>query len=224
MALLQREHDAASPSDEARSRVRDRVHASVGLAATTVAGVSLAVLRSSGKMMAVGKSSFFAGATIKLALGLVVGGLGATAYLAWHAHAHQAAPVHVAPLADRTAGHAVPPAPVPAPAAAVIPVTPDPTTAPRHHLSDDESHLNEERALLEKARHLVNVGDTAGALAAVEHHAHRFPSGQLAEERECLRIRALVSSGNAEGAKQVAAAFAQRYPDSLFQASGCASP
>ncbi len=99
-----------------------------------------------------------------------------------------------------------------------------PSPAPHHHASEDTSHLKEERALLEGARSALSAGNTKDALAAVELHAHRFPSGQLSEERECLHIRALVVSGDVDGAKRGAAAFAQRYPNSLFQASVCASP
>jgi hypothetical protein len=230
LALLRKEQGAAPPSDEARARVRDRVLASAGLAATTAAGVSLAVLRSSGKMMAAGKSSLLAGAVIKLALALTLGGLGATAYVAWRAHTSKPMPMasQVAPVVDPVPDHSVHRPPLDrSTAPAVIPVVDapaSPTPAPHRHVLEDASHLKEEHALLERARAALANGDTKEALAAAALHARRFPQGQLSEERECLHIRALVVAGDVGGAKRDAAAFAHRYPNSLFQASVCASP
>ena len=43
-----------------------------------------------------------------------------------------------------------------------------------------------------------------------------FPDGQLAEERESVRVQALVMSGHRERAEEVADAFRARYPNSVY--------
>ncbi|MCA9519000.1 MAG: hypothetical protein KC635_28895, partial [Myxococcales bacterium] len=56
------------------------------------------------------------------------------------------------------------------------------------------------------------------ALAALAEHARVFPAGQLAEERDLLRYRALRASGDAAAAQKAAAAFRERYPKSIHGA------
>jgi hypothetical protein len=47
-------------------------------------------------------------------------------------------------------------------------------------------------------------------------HQRRFPDGRLAEERERLRIQALIDSGDRSGARARAEEFRRRYPKSIF--------
>jgi hypothetical protein len=82
----------------------------------------------------------------------------------------------------------------------------------------DESKTNE-RSLLGAARSAVADGDFAEALVPIGEHARRFESGLLAEEREALRVKALSGLGQAEEARRVAAAFEQRFPNSVLRRS-----
>jgi hypothetical protein len=59
-------------------------------------------------------------------------------------------------------------------------------------------------------------GDFASALAAIADHQRRFPSGQLAEEREGLRVRALLGLGRIAEAQAAGAAFRRRFPHSAL--------
>jgi trimeric autotransporter adhesin len=76
--------------------------------------------------------------------------------------------------------------------------------------------LADERALLEKARTALAAGDADGALAAVSRHARLYPAGQLAEERDSLRVRAAASRGDDADVQTLGAEFTRHYPQSLF--------
>lgn len=78
--------------------------------------------------------------------------------------------------------------------------------------------LAAEVALIDAARASLVAGDPRAAWATLEQHARAFPSGQLAEERELLRVRALRALGRVEAAKEAAAAFRARYPKSMHAA------
>jgi hypothetical protein len=226
-ALLSDERDAAPPSAEARSRVRGRLQATLGaavLGAAATAG-SVATPAAAGTLATTGKLTAVAGKPMALALAVKVGiavcgvgAVGATAYLARHTTPPRvAAPTTSAPIAPTFVAPAAPsvPLPPPAPSVATTPPLPLPSApsvaAPAPHRS-----LREERALLERARAALADDDAAGALAAVERHARRFPDGQLVEERDSLRVRALAAAGDRDEARRRADEFARRYPESLF--------
>lgn len=71
-----------------------------------------------------------------------------------------------------------------------------------------------ELGLLEPARSHIARGDYSAALAAIGRHHREYPNGQLAEEREALRVRALWSLGRIQAAEAAAASFKKRYPRS----------
>jgi len=58
-------------------------------------------------------------------------------------------------------------------------------------------------------------GDSDGAFAAVDEHFVRFPNGALSEEREALRIQALVAADRDPEARAAFGAFRRTYPQSL---------
>lgn len=135
----------------------------------------------------------------------------------------QSAPATPAPFAPATLAPSVPATPAPSaptlasPAAAPPVPAPPPAAAPappppRHPAGD----LSAERALLADARAALQAGDAARALAQLERHATRFRHGELSEERDALRVRALWLAGDHDEARRRAGAFARRYPDSLF--------
>ncbi len=84
------------------------------------------------------------------------------------------------------------------------------------HESDEES-LSSERAVLELARTNLSRGRSSAAIEALERHAHRFPRGRLAPERESTWVQALVSAGRYDSAREHAARFRRAYPGSMFQ-------
>ncbi len=74
--------------------------------------------------------------------------------------------------------------------------------------------LADERSLVEGARVALLRGRPFDALALAESHEKRFPGGELAEDRDFLRIRALRDAGKKEEATARAKAFLARYPKS----------
>jgi hypothetical protein len=78
------------------------------------------------------------------------------------------------------------------------------------------SGLDAERELVAKAREALLAHDFPAAVAALDRHARRFPAGQLAEERDSLRVRVTAARGDSDRARALAADFARRHPGSLF--------
>jgi TolA-binding protein len=73
-----------------------------------------------------------------------------------------------------------------------------------------------ELKVLQPAHAAIGRGDFASALSAIADHEHRFPSGQLAEEREAMRVQALTAAHRTEDAHRAAAAFRKRFPQSVL--------
>lgn len=101
-----------------------------------------------------------------------------------------------------------------APVASITPARPAPSA--REAGRDRDRELAAERALLEVARTALGQRDGAHALASLERHAQRFPSGQLREEREALSVQALALLGRAADARARAERFKKAYPASMF--------
>jgi hypothetical protein len=72
----------------------------------------------------------------------------------------------------------------------------------------------DQQELLDRARIELNGGDGARALASLELHRRRFPTTWLEEERQALRIRALVAVGRRAEALRVYGEFARRFAQS----------
>ena len=68
--------------------------------------------------------------------------------------------------------------------------------------------------LLEQARAALERADFAAAMIPLAEHARRFNNGQLAEEREALRVRALSGLGLRDEVRRAAADFEARFPRS----------
>jgi hypothetical protein len=87
--------------------------------------------------------------------------------------------------------------------------------SPKHHASPGASRgntLDEELPLIARAQDAI-TNHPAAALAALNEHAARFPSGQLAVERNGLRVLALCSMGD-PSASAMAAQFVRNHPRS----------
>jgi hypothetical protein len=110
----------------------------------------------------------------------------------------------VAPVDDPTE----PPAPLPVEAPA--------PAGSASSLSFGANQYAAELQLLEPARTSLSRGDFAAALASLTQHGRQYPNGQLTQEREALRVRALWGLGQKPAAMAVASAFRKRYPRSTL--------
>ncbi len=80
-----------------------------------------------------------------------------------------------------------------------------------------DTDLAAERNVIDTARAALARGDGSGTLAVLRQHQREFSKGKLVEEREALRVLALVRSGNGAEARQQAAQFQRTYPKSFFR-------
>lgn len=83
-------------------------------------------------------------------------------------------------------------------------------------MRDRDRELAAERVLVETARTALGRGDGAAALATLDQHARRFPSGQLREEREALAVQSLDVLARRAESRERAQRFKQAYPASMF--------
>jgi hypothetical protein len=90
----------------------------------------------------------------------------------------------------------------------------DQVPAPRPSSVQDAYAL--ELSVLQRARAAVARADFSTALGAIAEHQRRFPTGRLGEEREALRVKALVGLGKTEEARRAAARFRERFPRSVL--------
>ena len=79
--------------------------------------------------------------------------------------------------------------------------------------SEPEQKADPESEMLETARGQLSSGDAAAALTSLEHMRKRFPKGELAQDRELLRIEALKAKGQRAAAKAAARKFAKAHPN-----------
>ena len=75
---------------------------------------------------------------------------------------------------------------------------------------------SDERRLLSRARDFDARGDYDQVLDLAIEHEHSHPTGQLTEEREALRLKALVGTGQESEARRVGAKFRRRFPRSVL--------
>jgi len=80
---------------------------------------------------------------------------------------------------------------------------------------DIESYTKELR-VLQPAREALARQDFNSALSAIAAHQRLFPSGRLTEEREALRVKALLGVGRTADAQHAGAAFRSRFPRSAL--------
>jgi hypothetical protein len=73
-----------------------------------------------------------------------------------------------------------------------------------------------ELLLLQPALEAVARRDFATSLSAITAHQRRFPAGQLAEEREGLRVKTLLGLGRIPEAVHAGALFRERFPHSAL--------
>lgn len=95
------------------------------------------------------------------------------------------------------------------------PASRGPRIAPTRPRTDSEA-LAAELRVLQAARQSVARRDFSSALANLAEHQRSYPSGALSEEREALRIKALVGLGRRAEAARAGAAFRKHFPRSAL--------
>jgi hypothetical protein len=113
-----------------------------------------------------------------------------------------------APAAKSAPVRAVPPA-------STIPAQTPGTSRPTNPAAKEDI-VFEELRLLERAQQSVTRGDYAAVLAVTTEHERRYSGGRLCEEREALRLRALIGLGRSHEARQAAARFRHDFPRSVL--------
>jgi hypothetical protein len=83
-------------------------------------------------------------------------------------------------------------------------------------VAEPSSALAREQAIIDAARAGLARGHGDDALTALDRHEREFPAGSLTEEREGLRVLALVRVGHRVEAAESAASFRARYPRSVL--------
>ncbi len=112
-------------------------------------------------------------------------------------------------------------APIPPPAASAATAAPTASalaTAAPHGVAPPPSGSATARPEIEILREAqaALAGSPARALALAEEHARSHPRGNLGQEREMVRIQALVALGKKEEARAAARAFKERHPGSAY--------
>jgi hypothetical protein len=93
---------------------------------------------------------------------------------------------------------------------------PAPSVGARPRPTAGGDALAREQLLLQRARSALVRRDGAAALEGLRLHARQFPVGALIEEREALRVEALMRLQRTAEARARAADFHRRWPDSLL--------
>jgi hypothetical protein len=145
-------------------------------------------------------------------LAILGGGVGAAAY---QFRARLASGPEIRPLPAPAPAVAPPQRRVKAPAPIIeAPQPAEPVVAKPVLSKADAARV--ELKLLRQARAAVAREDYAAALPPIVEHAHRFKQGRLGEEREALRVKALVGLGRTEDARRAATSFRARFPRSVL--------
>jgi TolA-binding protein len=79
-------------------------------------------------------------------------------------------------------------------------------------VSADNADFAAEQTAFDTARAAFTQGNMTAAIQALERHAHRYPRGRNASERDRLWIDALLSAGRAAEACQRVASFRRAHP------------
>ena len=165
-----------------------------------------------------GAAAGLGGKAVLLAVGLAVGAIGGS-----QLQAHFGAPREVViekrievPIRVEVLVPVQVEVPAKKPVVAQVAPHPNPLPASQGEGAHVRAPIELERLLIEQATSALGRGQGADALAACAEHVNRFPAGQLAEEREIVAIRALVSLGRKAEATTRAEQFRKKFPESLL--------
>jgi hypothetical protein len=229
--LLDAERARPAASPELRDRVFARVEATLGLGGPSGGGggggeggggdggAPSASGASQASAGGAGAGSLFGGLLPSILLGMALGGavIAVTAARSEPAStsriAAPASPTTVDPAPQFEAPKAVTIVEAAAGAAPTSAATaPPPPSTP----AGRDANLAAERAILDDAQRALAGGRGAASFELLARHASEFPRGRLSEEREGLWIRALVSAGRIDEARERAARFRRLFPRSML--------
>lgn len=217
LALL-RAGDADRPSAKARQ------------AALAALGLSGAVLGASSPVAAAAGSSALTTGTRLLAakwwaIGALVTASGAAGlgYAALASTPATAPSTRTAPQRSQPPLAARPAVELPAPEVIAPPAPVNsqrerPPSQPRGSNSAGNPGIQQEIALIDRARGAVAARQPAAAMAALDEHQRRFPGGVLTQEATLLRIETLLARGDKASAARLGRQFLDRYPRSPMAA------
>lgn len=158
----------------------------------------------------------------KLAAALAVAGaLGGGAYLALRSDAPKttatasSTAVVAASASPESSASAVAttPSAVPTPSMSAPPTTPRSANLPPAPSASADTGGPTEIELLREAQAAL-ASSPSRALELTSEHQRRFPRGSLGQERDMIRIQALLATGHADEARAMADDFRRRHPDS----------
>jgi hypothetical protein len=229
-AIIERARATGLPTTEEHARVKRRVFAQIGIGAAALASTSTVGTAASAGI-------FVAGSKVALAVVLVAAAVG-TGVVVSRRGPHKAVTHGAAEPVAAVSGSAGIPE-VPATMTAASAIIPDPApeaVAPPSTLSRPRaaeapplrsqrsappswtSTLPAEAELLRRADESLRAGSAVLALAALDEHAARFPSGALVQEREAERVVVLCALGRTQDARTAAGAFLRSWPRSPLAA------
>ncbi|HKY39116.1 MAG TPA: hypothetical protein VJN18_24425 [Polyangiaceae bacterium] len=201
--------DVEPAPPEARKRISARL-AGAGVALTLASGAAAAG--------AVARRAWLHSPWLGVVLGVPIGvTLGAAGHASFApTPAAVVAPAQPVPAAAPVLA-ALPP-PIVAVEAIPKAVEPAPGAPKAHPLEGgpESPGLERELLLLERARTRLAEGDPSATLELLRKHRGTYPSSALEQERAALMVRALMAAGQHEEARKGAAAFAERYPNSVL--------
>lgn len=211
-ALLNAEKQRPLPDAEIQQRVFARVQASFGAPSQSVPQYGAAASTSGAAAGSVtsGVGGMIAKSAVIFALGMGAGAL---------THKMVVSPPEVITrtvYVERSA----PPSEVREPLAPPsVETVPQKSVRPKALAKENQpqsSSLADESILITRAQSAFARKQFDAALGALAEHAHKFPGGQLAEEREALWIQTLLLRGDRQQAMQRATVFRERFPDSAL--------
>jgi hypothetical protein len=230
-ALLERARAVGVPTAEDHARVKQRIFAQIGVGAAALASTSTAGAAATGGGIVIVVSK------VALAVVLVAATVGTGIVMT--RHGPQKATIRQAPepasavsgsagpsgvttnmtatsavVTDPAAEPVAPPSTVSPPKAVEVP----PPRPQRSATPAWTSTLPAEADLLRSADESFRAGSPALALAALDEHAARFPSGALVQEREAERVVVLCALGRTQDARTAAGAFLRSWPRSPLAA------
>jgi TolA-binding protein len=214
--------DADMPSVQARQ------------AALAALGLSSALLSAAPPAVAAGSAATSSGVRLLAAkwwiMGALVTATGAAGLGYVASREAPAPPARVSHVAERSPAPVIaePPAvvqpardsserPAAVPSARERPLSPAPAS-PRSSSSAGSSGIQEQIALIDRARGAVAAHQPAAALAALDEYQRRYPGGVLVQEAALLRIESLLARGDKATAARLGRQFLQHYPRSPMAA------
>jgi hypothetical protein len=197
-------------------RVRERV-------ATTLTTAHLAAIGPQPSLPRRLLRASWTGVAAALAVGTALGAGGHAAVSVYfapqRAHApppaartNEPPPKRVAPAPTIAAAPVEPEAEAPKPAAPAEPAARPLAAKP----SAEPAGIDAELEQLDRARSSLARGDAGRALALLSSHATRHHGSMLAQERDALTVKALVSAGRHAEARAVGERFIANYPNGLL--------